>query len=224
MAARKSLAFGPVGLTANLGRNVTLQAMAVGRAAPLSYQWLALNGNNRSRRNQCASLVISNIQFANAGSYQLFVSNSIATATSLTAPVKVINNKHDFILEPDFRPSIKQRVPKGYSHSLWRRSPWQRPDPLSMVFVARANRNYIAIPGATSDMLALDPALAVRNPATTTSPSAISLAASPSATCPVLPSALVGLKVQFARAWGYQSRQQSAGQRDQCHCRGHGRL
>src|SRR6201999_888953 len=79
----------PVGLTANVGRNVTLQATVVG-SAPLSYQWL-LNGTNIPGATS-ASLVITDIQFAKSGHYQLFVTNFLNTATSLMAPVKVVSN------------------------------------------------------------------------------------------------------------------------------------
>jgi len=70
----------PAGLTAYTGRDVTLQAGAVG-AAPLSYQWL-LNGTNVPGATS-GTLFIPSIQLASAGAYQLFVSNSISTALSL---------------------------------------------------------------------------------------------------------------------------------------------
>ncbi len=189
----------PVGLTANLGRNVTLQATAVG-AAPLSYQWL-LNGTTIPGATS-SSLVISNIQFANAGTYQLFVSNSIATATSLPAPVNVIsNNTIIFLSQTSVSSSNVYQggtatfyggvvVGNGPIHYQWYSSP--------------TNRNYIAIPGATSDMLVLNPALAVQSGyyylAVSNQFGSITVSNVAS-----LPSTLVGLKVQFARAWGYQA-------------------
>ena len=79
----------PVGLTAYVGRDVTLQTKVVG-AAPLNYQWL-LNGTNVPGATN-ASLFLPAIQSANAGQYQLFASNAVSTALSLTAPVNVISN------------------------------------------------------------------------------------------------------------------------------------
>src|ERR1019366_6702071 len=57
----------PVGLTAYTGRDVTLQGAAAG-ARPLSYQWL-MNGTNIPGATS-TSLVLSNVQFSNAGGYQ----------------------------------------------------------------------------------------------------------------------------------------------------------
>ncbi|HSY16849.1 MAG TPA: immunoglobulin domain-containing protein, partial [Candidatus Acidoferrales bacterium] len=85
----------PIGLTAYTGRDVTLHGDAVG-AAPLAYQWL-LNGTNIPGATN-TTLSLPNIQFANAGNYQLFVSNSINTAISIPAPVNVISNNSLSIL------------------------------------------------------------------------------------------------------------------------------
>ena len=98
----------PVGLTAYTGRDVTLKATAAAAPVqssagpqiinyPLSYQWL-LNGTNVPGATN-TSLLLPAIQLANAGGYQLFVSNSLGTAISLPAPVTVISNNDLVVLE-----------------------------------------------------------------------------------------------------------------------------
>jgi len=181
----------PVGLTAYTGRDVTLQAGAAG-AQPLSYQWL-LNGTNVPGATN-TSLVIPNIQFANAGSYQLFVSNSINTAVSLPAPVNVIsNNTLVFLSQTSVSSSNLYQGGKvtfyggvvlgsGPLHYQWFSSP--------------TNKNYAVVSGATNDTLVLDPALAVQSGNYYLSVS--NLVAG-------ITSAPVNIKVLFARAWGFQA-------------------
>ncbi len=181
----------PVGLTANFGRNVTLQAAAAG-SAPLYYQWL-LNGTTIPRATN-SSLVISNIQFANAGSYQLFVSNSIATAISLPAPVNVISNATlTFLSQTSVSSS---NVYQGGTASFYGGAVLGNGPLRYQWFSAPTNRNYLAVSGATNDTLSLNPALAVQSGFYYLAVSNL---------VGGITSAPVSIKVQFARAWGYQA-------------------
>lgn len=180
----------PVGLTAYTGRDVTLQASAAG-AQPLSYQWL-LNGTNVPGATN-ATLLIPNIQFANAGNYQLFVSNSINTAISLPAPVNVIsNNTLTFLTQTTTGVTNYQ----GSKISL---------DGITVLgsgpltyqwFFSTTNKNYAAVSGATNDALILDPALAVQSG---------NYYVAVSNLVNGITSAPVNVKVLFARAWGIQA-------------------
>ena len=181
----------PIGLTAYLGRNVTLQASAAG-AAPLSYQWL-LNGTVVPGATN-TSLVISNIQFANAGSYQLFVSNSIATALSLPAPVNVIsNNSLTFLTQTAVSAT---NVYQGGTASFTAGAVLGDGPLRYQWFSSPTNNNYLAISGATSDTFALNPALAVESGYYYLAVSNLTVG---------ITSAPVNIKVQFARAWGFQA-------------------
>jgi alpha-tubulin suppressor-like RCC1 family protein len=177
----------PVGLTTCTGRDVTLQARAVG-AAPLSYQW-RLNGANVSGATN-ASLVISNIQSGSAGSYQLSVSNAINTAISLPAPLTVISNNTLTLLSQTTNNLTNYQGAKiivGGVTVLGNgplRYQW---------FASPTNRNYTAVPGATSDTLVLNPALAVQS-------GNYYLAVSNQVGGTT--SAPVNIKVLFARSWG----------------------
>jgi len=180
----------PVGLTGYTGRDVSLQASAAG-AQPLSYQWL-LNGTNVSGATN-ASLVIPNIQFANAGSYQLFVSNSINTAISLPAPVNVISNNTLVFLSQTTNSVTNYQGSKITAGGVTvlgsgpLRYQW---------FSSPTNRNYVAVSGATNDTLVLDPALAVQSGNYYVSVSNLVTG---------ITSAPVNVKVLFARAWGFQA-------------------
>ncbi len=146
----------PVGLTAYTGRGVTLQATAVG-AAPLSYQWL-LNGTNIPGATN-TSLVISNVQFSNAGNYQLFVSNSINTALSLSAPLNVIsNNTLTFLSLPASRTNYQ-----GSKVTLGATVLGNGPVSYLWYYSTNSQNNFTAVPGATNDTLVLDPALAANS-------------------------------------------------------------
>jgi alpha-tubulin suppressor-like RCC1 family protein len=181
----------PVGLTANVGRTVTLQASAVG-AAPLSYQWL-LNGTNLPGAT-AASLVISNVQFASAGSYQLLVSNWINTALSLPAPVNVIsNNTLTFLSQNSVSAS---NVYEGGTATLYGGAVLGNGPLTYQWFWSPTNRGYAPVAGATNDILILNPALAVQSGYYYLAASNLLAGAT---------SAPVNLKVQFARAWGYQA-------------------
>ena len=181
----------PVGLTADVGRNVTLQATAVG-AAPLSYQWL-LNGTNIPGATG-TSLVLSNIQLANAGNYQLFVSNSISTALSLPAPVNVISNNALMFLSQSSVSS--SNVYQGSIASIYGGTVLGNGPLTYQWYSAPTNRSYVPVAGATSDTLVLNPALAAESGYYYLAVSNL---------VGGITSAPVNLKVQFARAWGYQA-------------------
>ena len=164
-------------------------------AAPLSYQW-SLNGTNIPGATN-TTLSLPNIQFANAGNYQLFVSNSVNTAISLPAPVTVISNNTLVLLGQTgvsatnvyqagkatfYGPAVLGNGPLRYQ---WFSSP--------------TNKNYSAVAGATNDTLVLDPALAWQS-------GNYYLAISngfiqPNQTYGIT-SALANVRIQFARAWG----------------------
>jgi alpha-tubulin suppressor-like RCC1 family protein len=177
----------PVGQTAYVGRNVTLRASATG-AAPLSYQWL-LNGTNVSGATN-SSLVIPNVQFANAGSYQLLVSNSISTAISLPAPLTVVSN-------PALTFLAQMAGTTNYQGStVFLGSPGVLGNgPLSYQwFFSTTNRNYVAVSGATNDALVLNPALAGQSGNYYIAVSNLfgGITSSP-----------VNVLVRFEKAWGY---------------------
>ncbi|MDR3456038.1 MAG: immunoglobulin domain-containing protein [Verrucomicrobiae bacterium] len=181
----------PVGLTAYTGRDVTFRGTAVG-AAPLAYQWL-LNGTNIPNATN-TSLILSNIQLANAGNYQLLVSNSINTALSLPAPVTVISNSAPFFLSQTTvsATNIYQAGRVTFNSGTVLGS-----GPLRYQwFFSATNRNYVPVPAATNDTLTFDPALAVQ-----TGNYYIAI----SNLVGGVTSAPVGIRVLFARAWGYQA-------------------
>ena len=181
----------PVGLTAYTGRDVALRGDAVG-AQPLSYQWL-LNGVNIPDATN-ASLVLPNLQFASEGNYQLFVSNSISTALSLSAPLTVISNNSLTLLSQITASATNVyqagKVTFGGATVLGSgplRYQW---------FYSTTNRNYSVVPTATNESLSLDPALAVQSGFYYLAVSNQSFG---------LTSAPVNVRVQFARAWGFQA-------------------
>jgi hypothetical protein len=87
----------PVGGTAWSGRDWTLHVVAAG-AAPLNYQWL-VNGTNVDGATN-ASLMLPAIQSGNAGNYQVVVSNSLGMATSLAAPIAVMDSAPFLLTQP----------------------------------------------------------------------------------------------------------------------------
>ncbi len=178
----------PIGLTAYTGRDVTLHGDAVG-AQPLNYQWL-LNGTNIPEATN-TSLILSNIQFSNAGSYQLFVSNSVSTAASLPAPVNVIVGPLTILTQTTASPTNLYQGGKFTVGGVT----VQGSGPLRYQwFFSRTNNNYAAISGATNDTLVKDPALALD---TGNYYVAISNLVSG------ITSAPVAVRVLFAKAWGY---------------------
>jgi sugar lactone lactonase YvrE len=76
----------PGALAAPAGSNALLSVTAFG-AAPLSYQW-SFDGTNLSGAT-ASLLAISNMTSANAGSYQVMVSNSYGSATSLVGSLQL---------------------------------------------------------------------------------------------------------------------------------------
>jgi len=177
----------PVGLTAYTGRDVTLQGVAVG-AQPLSYQWL-LNGTNVPNATT-TSLVISNVQFSNAGNYQLFVSNSVNTALSLPAPLTVISNSTlTFLSVPSGVTNVYQGGKFSLAVTVLGSGPLRY-----QWFFSPTNKNYTAVPGATNDTLVMDPALAINTG---------NYYVAVSNQFAFITNTPVNVRVLFAKAWGY---------------------
>ncbi|HEV2695324.1 MAG TPA: immunoglobulin domain-containing protein [Verrucomicrobiae bacterium] len=193
----------PVGLTAYVGRDVTLQGTATAAPVtssagpqiinlPLSYQWL-LNGTNVPGATN-NTLVLPNIQLANAGNYQLFVSNIINTAISLPAPVTVIsNNTLIFLSQTTVSATNVYQAGKVTFNS----GTVLGGGPLRYQwFFSPTNRSYLPVFNATNDTLTFDPALASQSG---TYYIAVSNLVSGTTSAPV------SVRVLFARAWGYQA-------------------
>ena len=161
----------PVGLTAYTGRSVTLQGYAVG-AQPLSYQWL-INGTNIPGATN-TSLVISNVQFGNAGNYQLFVSNSVNTALSLPAPLTVVSNNALTFLSVPAGQTNYQGGKVSLGVAVLGNGPLRY-----QWFFSTTNKNYTAVAGATNDTLDSGSGAGRSITAITTSPSATRSPASP---------------------------------------------
>jgi alpha-tubulin suppressor-like RCC1 family protein len=144
----------PIGQTAFTGRDVMLRGVAAG-AATLSYQWL-LNGTNLTDATN-STLPLLNLQLANAGNYQLFVSNAIGTAISLPAPLNVIVSPLTIASQITATPTNLYQAGKftvggiTVNGSGPLRYQW---------FFSRTNNGYAAIVGATNDTLLKDPAFA----------------------------------------------------------------
>ena len=77
----------PISQTVKAGSNVTFSVVASG-PGPLSYQWW-FNQTNRIAGATNASLVLSNVNGANEGAYQVAVSNSGGSVFSPVATLKV---------------------------------------------------------------------------------------------------------------------------------------
>ena len=178
----------PVGLTAYTGRSVTLQGSAVG-AQPLSYQWL-LNGTNIPGATS-TSLVISNVQFGNAGNYQLFVSNSVNTALSLPAPLTVISNNTLTFLSGPASQTNYQGSKITLSATVLGSGPLKYQWYYSPTVYGQIST---PVSGATNKTLNLDPALAAQT-------GYYYLAVSNNAVR--VNSSQFYVRVLFAKAWGY---------------------
>jgi alpha-tubulin suppressor-like RCC1 family protein len=181
----------PVGLTAFTGRDVTLRGMAVG-AAPLSYQWL-FNGTNLDGATN-SSLPLVNLQLANAGGYQLFVSNAVGTAISFPATLNVIVSPLSIVAQNTATPTNLYQGGKftvggiTVNGSGPVRYQW---------FFSRTNSvSYAAIAGATNDTLLKDPAFALDTG---------NYYLAVSNLVGGLTSAPVNVRVLFARGFGYTS-------------------
>jgi alpha-tubulin suppressor-like RCC1 family protein len=176
----------PVGLTAYTGRSVTLQGSAVG-AQPLSYQWL-LNGTNVPGATN-TSLILPNVQFGNAGNYQLFVSSSVNTALSLPAPLTVISNSALTFLSTPAGQTNYQGSKVTLGTTVFGSGPvsyqW---------YYSASNQTFTAVSGATSDSLVFDPALAGQS-------GYYRVVASNQFNTVTSPSTYE--RVLFAKAWGY---------------------
>ena len=179
----------PIGLTAFIGRDVTLRGDAVG-AQPLSYQWLKDGVGLEGATN--ASLVLSNVQPANyAGNYQLLVTNYFGSALSLTAPLTVLSNNTLTILSQQI---AAQTNYQGSKLSLAGPIVLGNGPLRYQWFFAPTNTGYAPVPGATNEMLVLDPALALHtgNYYVAVSNQFAGITSSPAF-----------LRVLFAKSWGY---------------------
>ncbi|MEO7298160.1 MAG: immunoglobulin domain-containing protein [Verrucomicrobiota bacterium] len=79
----------PIGGVNFLGRDAILKGKAIG-ASPLSYQW-RFNGVDIPDATN-ATLNFTNLAASNAGDYQLVVSNAFGVATSVPAPLTILDN------------------------------------------------------------------------------------------------------------------------------------
>ncbi len=181
----------PVGLTAFSGRDVTLRGAAAG-ARPLNYQWLFNGTNILGATNSILNL--PNIQAASAGGYQLFVSNALGTAISLAAPVTVISNSTlNFLTQTTVSATnVYQGGTVKFTSGTILGS-----GPLRYQWFSTPTNNlpYAAVASATNDTLLLDPALASQSGFYYLAVSNL---------VGGITSAPVNVRVQFAKAWGYQ--------------------
>jgi len=79
----------PQNQTVQTGSNVTFSVVASGLPSP-SYQW-RFNGQNVTGQT-AANLSLTNVQFANAGSYSVVVTNAYGSVTSSVAQLTVFTN------------------------------------------------------------------------------------------------------------------------------------
>jgi hypothetical protein len=87
----------PIGGDLPVLRDYTINARVVGRS-PLAYQWTR-NGTNINGATS-ATLALPKFAFTNAGTYQLIVSNTIGTATSLPTPLRGIECRPFLSIQP----------------------------------------------------------------------------------------------------------------------------
>ncbi|MBK7999074.1 MAG: immunoglobulin domain-containing protein [Verrucomicrobia bacterium] len=80
----------PVGVGIYSGENATLSVRAFG-AVPLTYRWFLNDTNLVATVVNSSSLVLSNVQTADAGLYHVVVSNQVGVATSAAASLVVSN-------------------------------------------------------------------------------------------------------------------------------------
>lgn len=145
----------PVGGTAYTGNDFALRAVAVG--ANLDYQW-SRNGTPIVGGTSPA-LVLTNIQFADAGSYQLTLSNAVGSVTSLAVPVNVINSS-----PRSSTAQLFQSPPIAYvGGPVTLGTPISGSKPMSIQWRYHATATSgisTNLPGATNDILTLDPVYA----------------------------------------------------------------
>jgi alpha-tubulin suppressor-like RCC1 family protein len=178
----------PVGGTTWTGRDFTLQATAAG-AAPLNCRW-QFNGVDIPDATN-TTLALSNLALTNAGNYQLIVSNALGVAASIPAPLTVLsNNTLSFWSLPMGQTNYQGNKIQTGASVLGNgplRYQW---------YFSATNTGYAPAAGMTNDTLNLDPALAVH------SGNYYLAVSNPVAG---IISAPVNIKVQFARAWGFQA-------------------
>jgi alpha-tubulin suppressor-like RCC1 family protein len=133
----------PAGGTAWSGRDWTLQVTAAG-AAPLNYQW-QLNGTNVDGATN-ANLFLPAIQSSNAGNYQVIVSNSLGVATSIAAPLAVMDSAPFLLTQP------ATNLPVFLGNRTVLASAVAGSGPLQYQW----QFNGAALPGATNDSLMFD--------------------------------------------------------------------
>ncbi|HEX7577315.1 MAG TPA: immunoglobulin domain-containing protein, partial [Verrucomicrobiae bacterium] len=133
----------PAGGTAWSGRDWTLQAAAAG-AAPLNYQWL-FNGTNLDGATN-AALLLPAIQTNNAGNYQVVVSNLLGAATSLSAPLTVMDSAPFLLTQPPTNLPVFLGARVALSAAI------AGSGPLQLQWQFNSNN----IPGATNDTLSFD--------------------------------------------------------------------
>ena len=79
------------------GSNVTFTVAADG-SLPLAYQWLS-NGTNIPGA-MATSLMLTNVQAANAGPYSVAITNTYGSVTSVVAALTVVPSAPFFVLQP----------------------------------------------------------------------------------------------------------------------------
>jgi alpha-tubulin suppressor-like RCC1 family protein len=133
----------PVGGVAWSGRDWKLQSVAAG-AGVLNFQWL-LNGTNVPGATS-TSLLLPAITSGDAGRYQVVVSNSLGVATSLAAPLTVLDSRPFFLTQPATNLSVylgsRVELATAIAGS----------GPLQLQWQFNSNN----VPGATNDTLFFD--------------------------------------------------------------------
>ena len=89
----------PYSQTVNAGTNVTFSVVASG-TPPFRYQWLFNGANILNATN--ATLILTNVQATNAGSYSVMVSNSSGTTLSIAAVLRVNTTSYPVLFADNF--------------------------------------------------------------------------------------------------------------------------
>jgi Leucine-rich repeat (LRR) protein len=105
-----SITLQPQSQTVVLSTNISLTASATG-TEPLSYQW-RMNGTNLNGATG-TSLSFTNIQFSNAGTYTLVVTNSAGVAISAAATVVVVEPDAVVFCDPDLEDVVRLQLGKA---------------------------------------------------------------------------------------------------------------
>ena len=101
-----SITVQPASQTVISNSTVTLTAFAVGEKT-LSYQW-KFNGTNLVSETS-TTLIITNVQGGNVGTYTVLASNSVGTATSIPALLKIKNPVNPILFSDDFETNSASR-------------------------------------------------------------------------------------------------------------------